>query len=207
MTHCTRPTLPRGASMIELANIKTTDTLGQLRGQVNTMQNEIMHDQPMIGACLNPTVNLYSGTSLVGAVTASNMSSCYLSALIFPENNGCFVAGIIGHCEWGSEIPECTFDKLTIDIPSIKAPNGTIYTSFLPPEHLGLPHREPTTGLQEYPIGFNSTFKHNTEQKNPFIYAYIETSINTPSTLNISLHTLPAVPVDMTEVDNLYLNF
>lgn len=195
--------------MIKLTNIKTTDTLRQLRGQINAMQNEIMADQPMIGACLNPTVNLYSGPTLVGAVTASNMGSCYLSALIFPENNGCFVAGIIGHCEWdgGSEIPECTFNKLTIDIPSIKAPNGTIHTSFLPPEHFGLPHREPQNGLQEYPIGFNSTFKHGTELKNPFIGAYIETSTNTPSTLNISLETLTGFPVDMAETDTLYLNF
>lgn len=30
--------------MIELANIKATDTVGQLRGQINAMQNEIMAD-------------------------------------------------------------------------------------------------------------------------------------------------------------------
>ena len=194
--------------MIELTNIKTTDTFVQLRTQINTMQNEIVADQPIIGACLNPTVNLYSGQTLVGAVTASHMNGCYLSALIFPENNGCFVAGIIGRCTWGSgDIPECTFDELTIDIPSIKAPNGTIYTSFLTPEHLGLPHREGPTDTQEYFIGFNSVFKHNTELKNPFISAYLETSINTPSTLNISLQTLSNAPVTYTEVDSLYLNF
>lgn len=35
--------------MIELTNIKTTDTFGQLRGQINTMQNEIMADQMVVG--------------------------------------------------------------------------------------------------------------------------------------------------------------
>ena len=127
--------------MIKLTNIETTDPIRKLRGQINAMQNEIMDNQPMIGACLNPTVNLYFGTTLVGEVTGSHMSHCYLSALIFPENNGCFVAGIIGHCAWGSDdILECTFNQLTINIPAIKAPNGTTYTSFLTPEHLGLPH-------------------------------------------------------------------
>lgn len=194
--------------MIELTNIEKTDPIRKLRRQINTMQNEIMANQPMIGTCLHPTVNLYFGPHLVGEVTASHMSHCYLSALIFPENNGCFVAGIIGHCEWdGGDIPECTFNQLTINIPAIKAPNGTTYTSFLTPEHLGLPYRVVDFGLQEYFIGFNSTFKHNTEMKNPFIRAYVETSINDPGTLNISLQTLDPAPIDFTEVNSLYLNF
>lgn len=45
--------------MIELTNIKTTDTFGQLRGQINTMQNEIMADQPFVGKVVNPSVNVY----------------------------------------------------------------------------------------------------------------------------------------------------
>lgn len=39
--------------MIELTNIKATDTVGQLRRQINSMQNEIMRNQPMIGTGLN----------------------------------------------------------------------------------------------------------------------------------------------------------
>ena len=40
--------------MIKLTNIKPTDTIKQLRGQINTMQNEIMADQPFVGALVNP---------------------------------------------------------------------------------------------------------------------------------------------------------
>lgn len=195
--------------MIELEQIKATDKLGNIRPLINTALNEIQQDQPMIGKCLNPTVNLYNGPTLTGSITATNMQKCYLSALIFPENNGCFVAGIIGHCEWAgdTEIPECTFTTLTINIPAVKAPNGTTYTSFLTPAHLELPYQSGQNGTEKYFIGFNSSLDQNAELKNPFIYACIETSINVPSTFNVALQTLTPKPVTISETTHLYLNF
>lgn len=82
--------------MIELANIKTTDTLGQLREQINTMQNEIMHDQPFVGVCQNISINFYNSDQLALAVTASELTNEKLYALCYPESNGVFIAKVFG---------------------------------------------------------------------------------------------------------------
>lgn len=198
--------------MIELTNINATDTVGQLRGQINTMQNEIMADQPMIGRCRNPTVNLYDEDNiLVGTITAETMIDCHLSAIIFPENNGCFVADIIGHCHWSGRgpdaMPNVAFTKLVIDVPSIKSPNGTIYTNFLTPRHMwGL-----EASANTFYIGVNSTLCISDQNRDittthPFAQAYIETSENEPSTLNIIAKSEP-LEITVPTTGTLYLNF
>lgn len=195
--------------MIKLTNITVTDTVGQLRGQINTMQNEIMADQPMIGRCLNPTVNLYMNEQLAGAITASDMQACWLSALIFPENNECFVAGIIGHCKWlgeGTNVipPDVMFNKLVIDIPTIQAPNGTNYTSFLPPSHLSLPYNLSGT-TQQFFIGVNGMHRIKRTYTSPFDTACIETDANMPNTLNVAVTS--AYGISATTDSVLTLNF
>ena len=178
--------------MIEIKQIKATDKLGNIRPLINTALGEIQQDQPMIGHCLNPTVNLYKDGQLAGAITASDMQACWLSALIFPENNGCFVADIIGRCEWLGEganviTPGIPFNKLVIDIPAIQAPNSNTYTSFLPPSHLHLPHNLSGT-TQQFFIGVNGArFDKVGSPFAPFNAAYIETDTNAPNTLNITV--------------------
>nr|DAL21696.1 MAG TPA_asm: hypothetical protein [Caudoviricetes sp.] len=174
--------------MIELTNIKATDTVGQLRGQINTMQNEIMADQPMIGACINPSVDLYNRNTLVSSVTAQNVTN-YLNAVILPENNGCFVLGFTGVIQFRSLATEApVVDRISIDIPAIKAVNASAsYTSFLTPDHLGLKHQVVGTEYFRY---INCQYRHVTETGQatvPLYVAYINTSKNSPGTLNIEL--------------------
>lgn len=174
--------------MIELTNITVTDTVGQLRGQINTMQNEIMADQPMIGACLNPSVNLYNQGALVSSVTASDVIN-YLNAVILPEKNGYFVLDFIGAIQFRSLVTQApAVDKIVIDIPAIKAANASAScTSFLTPDHLGLNHEVIDN---EYISFINCQYVHLVNQSSVTVPAYvthISTSKNSPGTLNIVL--------------------
>lgn len=123
--------------MIELANIKATDTVGQLRGQINTMQNEIMADQPFIGVAVNPSINFFNNGTLVSAITASMIANERIYALCFPESNGIFVAKFYGTIKF---IPDddAQTNTFTINVPSIKIPtrDSTIGT-FVSPAHFG----------------------------------------------------------------------
>lgn len=124
--------------MIELANIKTTDTLGQLRGQINTMQNEIMADQPFIGYVMNPSISFYRDNSLVGGVTASELAAERLFALCFPESNGVFVASLFGRLRFQAK-SDFSFNQIRIDIPGIKlATRDSVIGTFVNPNHLGM---------------------------------------------------------------------
>lgn len=124
--------------MIELTNIKTTDTLGQLRGQINTMQNEIMADQPFIGYVMNPSISFYRDNSLVGGVTASELAAERLFALCFPESNGVFVASLFGRLRFQAK-SDFSFNQIRIDIPGIKlATRDSVIGTFVNPNHLGM---------------------------------------------------------------------
>lgn len=196
--------------MIELTNIKATDTVGQLRGQINRMQNDIMTYQPMIGHCVNLIGNLFSGENPVADLSGSKIKGT-LFALIFPENNGCFVADIIGQIILrGNIIPIVQFDKLTIRIPAIKAPDSTTgsittYNSFLSPSHLGIT-KKPSTTTEEYHIGFNSTISGSGDMRNPFIDAYISTNVDNPTNL-LKISLIAPQPVATNSKTELILNF
>lgn len=151
--------------MIELANIKTTAQMWQLRGLINTMQNEIMADQPMVGTAVNPSINYYaaskpsvsgSGTmwedaALIGTSTASQVSS-NLVFLCFPENNGVFIANVWGAISLTAE-PTFTgsstvFRFAVVDIPAIKiATRDSTIATFVTCEHIGLPTSADITKL------------------------------------------------------------
>ena len=113
--------------MIKLTNIKPTDTIKQLRGQINTMQNEIMADQPFVGALVNPSINYYAydgdNYTLVATNTAIEVT-CGLTALCFPESNGVFVAGVWGMIKADAEPhyvgPDRTYMLVAISVPAIK---------------------------------------------------------------------------------------
>ncbi len=124
--------------MIELTNIKTTDTVKQLRGQINTMQNEIMANQTFVGYVMNPSIEFFNGVSLVGSVTASALATQRLLALCFPESNGVFVAGLFGGISF-RYTADFSFDRIVIDIPGIKlATRDDVIGTFVSPKHLGI---------------------------------------------------------------------
>ena len=124
--------------MIELANIKTTDTLGQLRGQINTMQNEIMADQPFVGYVMNPSIEFFLGNSLVNSITASDLATHRLLALCFPESNGVFIASLFGGIRI-SYTADFAFNRIRIAIPGIKlATRDAVIGTFVSPKHLGM---------------------------------------------------------------------
>lgn len=174
--------------MIELTNIKATDTIGQLRGQINTMQNEIMADQPMIGACSNPSIDLYNNATLVSSIPAPNIAN-YLNAVILPsrKNNGCFVLGFTGAIQFRrpSNV-SAVVDKIAIHITKIKAANARdSYTRFLTPDYLGLNNMVMESTYYTY---INCQYAHMTESGQATVPKYvssIEIDANSPGTLNI----------------------
>ena len=123
--------------MIELTNIKATNTVGQLRGLINTMQNEIMADQPFIGVAVNPSINFFNNGALVSAITASKIANERIYALCFPESNGIFVAKFYGTIKFAPN-EDAQTNMFTINVPSIKIPtrDSTIGT-FVSPAHFG----------------------------------------------------------------------
>lgn len=127
--------------MIELTNIKQTDTVGQLRKQINAMQNEIMSDQMVVGKAMGVSVNLYSnsaGSGLVGAITASNVRGD-LWLLCLPESNGVYVAGAFGTLYNDGDVTVTdSVNSIEIDVASVKLPNrDTAVSTFVTPEHMG----------------------------------------------------------------------
>ena len=149
--------------MIELTNIKMTDTLRVLREQINTMQNEIMDDQPFVGTLVNPSINYYmldsGNATLTGTNTASTVKS-YLTALCFPESYGVFVAGVWGVIQITAE-PQFVgtdhdYTHVVIDVPAIKlATLDTSLSTFVSCEHLGLPSVGEIPGITAEPVQAN----------------------------------------------------
>lgn len=124
--------------MIELTNIKTTDKFRLLRGQINTMQNEIMADQPFVGYVMNPSIKFFKINTLVGSVNASDLATQRLLALCFPDSNGVFVARLFGGFRF-VYTADFSFDSIVIDIPGIKlATRDAVIGTFVSPMHLGI---------------------------------------------------------------------
>lgn len=125
--------------MIELEQIKTTDTLGNIRPLINTAFSEIQNDQPFVGRAVNPSAEIYKldGT-LVSAVTASNFH-ININALCFPENNGVYIARLFGSGLMAAATEVDEWGKIVIDIPAISlATRGANISTFVSPKHLGL---------------------------------------------------------------------
>lgn len=126
--------------MIELSQIPVSSKLKDLRGQINTMANEINTNQMVLGRILNPSLDYYDVYSqLVGSVTASDIQS-ELFALCMPEPNGLFIVYIFGRL-YTLGTPELTGKPATCEaeIPAIKIPNrDSAISTFVTMEHLGL---------------------------------------------------------------------
>lgn len=177
--------------MIELEQIKKTDPIKSLRGQLNTAFSEIVADQPMVGACLNPSVGLYNASgALLASVTASNVMNG-LNAVVLPEKNGCFVLGFTGLIQFdrsGMATDANTVNKIVVDIPAIKAANASApYTSFLTPDHLGLNASNDEGNYSVYVNALYQQYAKGIVASLPPYVTSVVTSKNTPGTLNIEL--------------------
>lgn len=194
--------------MIELTNIKATDTIGQLRGQINTMQNEIMADQPMIGACSNPSVDLYNNATLVSSIPAHNIAN-YLNAVILPsrKNNGCFVLGFTGSIQFRPPTSASIVNKIAIHITKIKAANARdSYTTFLTPNYLGLNSMAMDTAYYTY---INCQYIHMTKSVQATVPKYessIEIDMNSLGPLNIIIQFSDA-SLDFTNGETGFISF
>lgn len=151
--------------MIKLTNIKPTDRVKQLRGQINTMQNEIMANQPFVGSLVNPAINYYSfdgdNYTLVATNTAIEVESS-LTALCFPEGNGVFVAGVWGMIKANAEPHYVGSDRdymlVAISVPAIKlATMSTNASTFVSCNNLGLPSVGQIPGFTTKPMQANIT--------------------------------------------------
>lgn len=127
--------------MIELSQIPVSSKLKDLRGQINTMANEINTDQMVIGQVLNPSAEIYDiNHRLIGAITASQWApSTGVFAVCMPESNGVYVAQVFGYL---IATPTLTKDGpiglVVVHIPAVKLPNREAAVStFVTPEHLG----------------------------------------------------------------------
>ena len=149
--------------MINLTNIKTTDTIKQLRGQINAMQNEIMADQPFVGSLVNPSINYYAfdgdNYTLVATNAAIEVESS-LTALCFPEGNGVFVAGVWGMIKVAAE-PHYVgsgrdYMLVSISVPAIKlATMADNISTFVSCMNLGLPTIGGMPGFTTKPVQAN----------------------------------------------------
>lgn len=125
--------------MIELTQIPVSSKLKELRGQINTMVNEINTDQMVIGQLLNPSASIYSNNTLIGAVPASQWLTNQLFAVCLPESNGVYVAQVFGSLIANANVStNSPITDVSISIPAIKLPNREAAVStFVTPDHLG----------------------------------------------------------------------
>lgn len=109
--------------MIELSQIQNTSKLKELRGQINTMVDEINGNQMVIGQVLRPTAKIYSNTTTVG--TVNNWYSNRLFAICMPGPYGVYVAQVFGRLLSYVSVSSNQITDITIDIPAVKLPNRT----------------------------------------------------------------------------------
>lgn len=205
--------------MIELNNIYPTDTVGQLRGQINTMQQQIMYGQPMIGVCLNPSVYFYNNGKLVYSITKQNGADYlenidnYLNALILPnrDRDECLVVGFTGLIHFLIPANEATIvNKIVINIQAIKGivteSRSHRYVKFIRPDLLGLNHKVDGNKHLMYQ---NCQYMHITQEGQatvPPYTAYISTIDNIPGKLDITL-SFDKGNLDFTNGANGFITF
>lgn len=111
--------------MINISQIPNTSKLKELRGQINTMANEINGNQMVIGQVLRPTAKIYRNTITVGTVDMWYINRLF--ALCMPGPEGVYVAQVFGSLISAPHVPVSSnaISDVTIDIPAIKLPNRT----------------------------------------------------------------------------------
>lgn len=133
--------------MIELSQIQNTSKLKELRGQINTMVDEINGNQMVVGQVLNPRViisYLHGNNTEVDVSLEVNQ----LFALCMPKSNGVYVAQVFGTIFGNATTDNKSTDFIgvSIVIPSVKLPNRTAeVSSFVTPGSLGFTEAESDT--------------------------------------------------------------
>lgn len=124
--------------MIELSQIPVSSKLKDLRGQINTMVNEINTDQMVIGQVLKPSAVVYgAGSTSLDTVIDSQWLKNQLFAVCMPESNGVYVAQLFGTLLAYTAANE-TITRVSINIPAVKLPSREAEVgTFVTPEHLG----------------------------------------------------------------------
>lgn len=139
--------------MIELSQIPNTSKLKELRGQINTMVDEINGNQMVIGQVFNPTAKIMNGgNDIIDTITPSQWLINQLFAVCMPESNGVYVAQLFGTLVSYTAATEPIY-QVSISIPAVKLPSREAEVStFVTPEHLGFKGRYTglitNTGLQ-----------------------------------------------------------
>lgn len=127
--------------MINLSQIPNTSKLKELRGQINTMANEINGNQMVIGQVVNPTAKIVFYHNSTKTVNVS-VEVEQLFALCMLKSNSVYVAQVFGSI-YGRATADVTTDDANfaivyINIPSVKLPNRTAeVSSFVTPGSLG----------------------------------------------------------------------
>ena len=148
--------------MIELSQIQNTSKLKELRGQINTMANEINSNQMVIGQVLNPTAIIRNGgNDVIDTITPSQWLRNQLFAVCMPESNGVYVAQLFGTLLSYTAATE-PIAQVGISIPAVKLPSREAEVStFFTPEQLGFTGEYPgltsNTGLQFGVFGTGTT--------------------------------------------------
>lgn len=125
--------------MIELSKIQNTSKLKELRGQINTMVDEINSNQMVVGQVLNPRViiSYLHGNNLEVDVSVELNQ---LFALCMPKSNSVYIAQVFGTIfgRATTDNKSTDFAAVSIIIPAVKLPNRTAeVSSFVTPGSLG----------------------------------------------------------------------
>lgn len=133
--------------MIELSQIQNTSKLKELRGQINTMVDEINGNQMVVGQVLNPrvTISYLHGNNLEVDVS---LELNQLFALCMPKSNSVYIAQMFGtiYGRATTDNKRDDFAAVSIIIPAVKLPNRTAeVSSFVTPGSLGFTEADSDT--------------------------------------------------------------
>lgn len=159
--------------MIELSKIPNTSKLKELRGQINTMVDDINGNQMVVGQVLNPTVKMHYTDE--GATTVNvSLKVNQLFALCMLKSNSVYLAQVFGLIVGTATTDSTDFNSVAITIPAVKLPNRTDeVSSFVTPDSLGFTefdsnvHGICNTGVQVGLDVSNSTGSHTLITTNP----------------------------------------
>lgn len=183
--------------MINLSQIPNTSKLKELRGQINTMVDEINGNQMVIGQVLNPKAKLsYRGAS-IGTPNITHWYTNQLFAVCMLGPNGVYVAQVFGcllSSPSGITVDNKDIYSVDIDIPAVKLPNRTAeVSSFVTAASQGFTaddtHTIVNTGLQFGAIAQDSTGS---------TVVVTDTALNSsPSAIVLNRQELTVFPSDM----------
>ena len=126
--------------MIELSQIQNTSKLKELRGQINTMVDEINGNQMVVGQVLRPTASINFKGSNTPPVTVTEWFMDSVFAVCMPNQYGVYVANVFGGLatKITADIDANAIDDVSIKIPAVKLPNRTEEVSmFFDPGTIG----------------------------------------------------------------------